>query len=201
VRAAGRLAVARARIQAVEATGPVKPLIEPDTSHMTPTASGGAGTRRRSTRVNGLAVGMAPAARCASAAIACRMRSRPGGVAELILVSVRPPALASRSARASRLAAACSSAVGSRLVPVVPPEASPGSRAKTRAEASPAARRALFSASRASAAPGGNGAGGANSALEASSTRAVASPTAAATGDGVPWPGWPGSPLGAGWSG
>ncbi len=63
VRAAGRPAVARASIQAVEATGPVKLLIEPDTSQATPTASGGAGTRRRSTRVNGLAVGMAPPAR------------------------------------------------------------------------------------------------------------------------------------------
>ena len=52
--------------------------------------TGGAGTRRRSTRVNGFAVGTAPAARCASAAIACRIRSRPGGVAELITVSARP---------------------------------------------------------------------------------------------------------------
>src|ERR1039458_5596096 len=48
---AGGLAVARASIQAVEATGPVKPLIEPDTSQATPTARGGAGTRRRSTLV------------------------------------------------------------------------------------------------------------------------------------------------------
>src|SRR5579859_8052000 len=97
VRAAGRLAVARARIQAVEATGPVKPLIEPETSQAMPTARGGAGTRRRSTLVNGLAVGMAPAARWASAVTACRMRSRPGGVAEVMTVSARPPALASRS--------------------------------------------------------------------------------------------------------
>lgn len=47
VQAAGRLAVARARIQAVEATGPVKPLIEPDTSQAAPTLRTGAGTRRR----------------------------------------------------------------------------------------------------------------------------------------------------------
>src|ERR1039458_8602283 len=93
VRAGGRLAVARASIQAVEATGPVKPLIEPDTSQATPTARGGAGTRRRSTLVKGFEVGIAPAARCASAAIACRIRSRPGGVAEAITVSARPPAL------------------------------------------------------------------------------------------------------------
>jgi hypothetical protein len=72
VRAAGRLAVARASIQAVEATGPVKELIEPDTSQATPTASGAAGTRRRSTRVNGLAVGIAPAARRASATAVLR---------------------------------------------------------------------------------------------------------------------------------
>jgi len=70
VRAAGTVAVARASIQAVEATGPVQALMEPDTSQAIPTASGGAGTRRRWTRVNGLAEGRAPAARCASAAMA-----------------------------------------------------------------------------------------------------------------------------------
>ena len=47
VRAAGRPAVARAKIHAVEATGPVKPLIEPDTSQAMPTARGGAGTPPR----------------------------------------------------------------------------------------------------------------------------------------------------------
>src|SRR5260370_1156426 len=138
-----------------------------------PTARGGAGTRRRSTRVKGFAVGMAPAARWASAATACRIRSRPGGTAEVTVVSARPPALASRSARPSRRAAACSSAVGSRVVPETPPDSSPGSRAKTRAEASPAARRAFFSASPASAPPGRHRRGGANSALAPSAPSGV----------------------------
>ena len=91
----------------------------------------------RSTRVKGRAVGMAPAARCASAAMACRIRSRPGGVGEVMVVWVRPPALASRRARASRRAAACSSSVGSRVMPGVPPGTPAGSRVKTREAASP----------------------------------------------------------------
>ena len=108
VRAAGRLAVARARIQAVEATGLVKVLMDPDTSQATPTARGEAGTRRRWVRVKGRAVGMAPAVRWASAVMAWRMRSRPGGVGEVMVVWVRPRALASCSARASRRAVTCS---------------------------------------------------------------------------------------------
>src|SRR5437773_788758 len=68
--AAGIEAVARARIQAAEATGPVKAPIEPDSSQAMPTRSGGAGTRRRVVRVNGSAVGRAPAARWALAAMA-----------------------------------------------------------------------------------------------------------------------------------
>src|SRR6266516_8128466 len=80
---------ARDKIQAAEATGPAKALMEPDTSQAMPTRSGGAGTRRRMVRVNGAAVGKAPAARCASAVRASRMRSRPGGVAEATVVAVR----------------------------------------------------------------------------------------------------------------
>ena len=186
VRAAGRLAVARARIQAVEATGPVKPLMEPDTSQATPTLRGGAGTRRRSTRVKGFAVGMAPAARWASAAMACRIRSRPGGVAEAMTVSARPPALASRSARASRRAAACSPAVGSRVVPEMPPDPSAGVAGEDPGGGVAGLTAGACSRLRGPRPPRAGTGGGANSAVEASSTRAVASPTAAATGDGGP---------------
>src|SRR6266516_2486187 len=69
---------ARDKIQAAEATGPAKALMEPDTSQAMPTRSGGAGTRRRMVRVNGAAVGKVPATRCASAVRASRMRSRGG---------------------------------------------------------------------------------------------------------------------------
>ena len=41
--AAGIVVVARARIQAAEATGPVKSIVEPDTSHAILTLSGGRG--------------------------------------------------------------------------------------------------------------------------------------------------------------
>ena len=75
----GDVEAARARIQAAEATGPVKALMEPEMSQAMPTLSGGAGTRRLVVRVKGSAVGTAPAARWARAASAWRMRSRPGG--------------------------------------------------------------------------------------------------------------------------
>ena len=77
--APGRAEAARARIQAAEATGPVKAPMEPEMSQAMPTRRGGAGTRRLRVRVKGSAVGRAPAARWASAASTCRMRSRPGG--------------------------------------------------------------------------------------------------------------------------
>src|ERR1035441_7024128 len=113
--AAGIEAVARARIQAAEATGPVKAVMEPDTSQAMPTRSGGAGTRRRVVRVNGSAVGRAPAARWALAAMAWRILSRPGGVAEVVVTAARCPMVALRRARASRRAAAFSSSRGSRV--------------------------------------------------------------------------------------
>src|SRR5215472_11695277 len=118
--------VARARIQAAEATGPVKGIIEPDTSQAMPTFSGGAGTRRRVVRVNGSAVGRAPAARWAAPAMAARMLSRPGGVAEVVVVVARWPMVALRRARASRRAAAFSSSRGSRLPAVADPPAPAG---------------------------------------------------------------------------
>lgn len=57
-------------------------------------------------RVKGSAVGRAPAARWALAAIAWRILSRPGGVAEVVVTAARCPMVAVRSARASRRAAA-----------------------------------------------------------------------------------------------
>jgi hypothetical protein len=104
-------------IQAAEATGPAKALMEPDTSQAMPTRSGGAGTRRRMVRVKGAAAGRAPAARWASAVRASRMRSRPGGVAECTVVAVRSGLAAARRARARRRAAAFSGSAGGRVPP------------------------------------------------------------------------------------
>ena len=87
--AAGRWQAARARIQAAEATGPVKGSMEPEMSQAMPTLSGGAGTRRLRVRVKGSAVGTAPAARWARAATARLMRSRPGGSWEVAVVVAR----------------------------------------------------------------------------------------------------------------
>src|SRR4051794_14822075 len=88
-RASGRWAAARASIQAAEATGRVKASMDPDTSQAMPTLRGGDGTWRRTVREKGSAVGMAPAARWASAARAPRIRNRPGGVADVVLTVTR----------------------------------------------------------------------------------------------------------------
>ena len=87
-------------------------------SQAIPTRSGGAGTRRLRVLVKGSAVGTAPAARWALPARALPMRRRPGGTLEVTVTVSRPPAVASRSARVRRRAAAASSSRGSR-VPVI----------------------------------------------------------------------------------
>ena len=190
VRAAGRLVVARASIQAVEATGPVKAIMEPDTSQAMPTLSGGAGTRRRVVRVNGSAVGRAPAARWASAAIAWRISSRPGGVAEVVVTAARLPdgGVAQRAGEPAG-GGLLVLAVGSRVPPVA--AAGPGLAGATgrrrRAQAACwALARAVFSARAAAAWPGGNGGRRGVLGGDGGLIAAAVSATAEATGDGGP---------------
>ena len=183
VRAEGRCPAARARIQAAEATGPVKAPMEPEMSQAIPTRSGGAGTRRLRVRVKGSAVGTAPAARWARAARALPMRSRPGGTLEVTVTVARSPAVASRSARVRRRAAAASSSRGSRV-----PVTARGRvlRPKTSRAARSALPRAAFSCSRLSAAPGGKGGGGgAKSAATASASISMARARALASSEGI----------------
>ena len=81
--------VARARIQAAEAIGAAASFIEPETSTAMPTRSGGVGTLWRRVWVKGLAVGIAPAAFCASRVRAPRMFNRPGGSSLAVVVVTR----------------------------------------------------------------------------------------------------------------
>src|ERR1035441_4392566 len=97
--AEGMWPAARARIQAAEVTGAAKPLMVPEMSQAMPSRSGGAGTRRLVVRVKGSAVGTAPAARCAWEARALPMRSRPGGIFEVVGALSRAPAGGPRAAR------------------------------------------------------------------------------------------------------
>ena len=181
--AAGMWEAARARIQAAEATGPVKGPMEPEMSQAMPTLSGGAGTRRLVVRVKGSAVGTAPAARWARAATAWLMRSRPGGSWEVVVVVARVPAVASRRARARRRAAAASSSRGSR-VPAWWRRAGP-SLPKTLSDALPARLRAAFSAARWAALPGGKAGGGARSAATSAAISRMASAMASASSEGI----------------
>ena len=152
-------------------------------SQAIPTRSGGAGTRRLRVLVKGSAVGTAPAARWALPARALPMRRRPGGTLEVTVTLSRPPAVASRSARVRRRAAAASSSRGSR-VPVIARERV--RLPKTSRAARSALRRDAFSCSRLSAASGGKGGGGgAKSAATASARISMARARALASSEGI----------------
>ena len=152
-------------------------------SQAMPTRSGGAGTRRLRVRVKGSAVGTAPAARWALAARALPMRRRPGGTLEVTVAVARSPAVASRSARVRRRAAAASSSWGSR-VPVT--ARGRALRPKTSRAARSALPRTAFSCSRLSAASGGKGGGGgAKSAATASAISSMALARALASSEGM----------------
>ena len=186
--------------------------MELETSQAMPSRNGGVGTVRRVVRVNGSAVGIAPAARWASAASAPRIRSRPGGNVEVVRVVTRSRTPAVSSARPTFRAARRSSGVGGRVPAMTSRAPDPGAPVVAAPDpcgmAGPNTRAAASAADRAAGSAAVGAAGGALSVAPgtgsrptASTMRRIASEIAPLIGDGpragaAPSVGSPAAPSG-----